>query len=443
MPNDNRAGCMHVRVEYSGRCPTGGEAPLGDVLRELRDAGRALSDWPEERIVEVLAAFGERLLDRGNPIHGQYPLSGLSFVAGWCERNRLLRLVEDALGDPRVLDRYLPRRAAPGREYRAFPRGLVVHWMAGNVPTLGLLSLLTGLLTKNANAVKLPHGEPGLLPRLLRELAEVFPGESLNGAELARCAAVLRYERTRRDVAETLSGQADVRVVWGSDASVSAIRSLPCRPDAVDVAFPNRTSCMILGPEALDVARREKVARRAATDICVFEQKACASPHTVLLLTPDREAGRAFCAELARALEHAVRVAPPAAPDPREVAAILNLRSQYDMFYDAWYPSGTRYTVLMDDKEQLGPAIGGRTVFVRCLPDVQRIAELLPENIQSVGLAVEGEARERLTNLLGARGVHRFPAVGGMTAFDLPWDGHLVLQSLVRWTSRPGEASGR
>ena len=428
---------LNVQVEYSWQClATARELPLGEVLQDLEQAQRALLQWPTERIVGVLAALGERLMDRNNPIHKEYPLFGLPFVARWCNRNNLLQILEDSLGRPGAQDGFLPRPASPGRAYRAFPRGIVGHWMAGNVPTLGLLSLLMGLLTKNVNVVKLPRQDQGLLSRILRELAEVFPQEAMNGRELSRCVAVLRYDRSRLDVAKELSRSVNVRVIWGTDEAVSAIRSLPCRPDTLDIPFPSRTSCMILGPECLEPERAQKIARRAAIDICVFDQKACASPHTVLLLTGDASAGREFAAALAQALERAGQSMPPSVPNQKEVSAILNLRSQYDMFFDAWYSSGTQYTVLMDDKQQLGPAIGSRTVFVRCMPDMERIAAVLPENMQSVGLAVEGETRERLTSLLGARGVHRFPAVGGMTAFDLPWDGHLVLQSLVRWTSR-------
>jgi hypothetical protein len=79
---------------------------------------------------------------------------------------------------------------------------------------------------------------------------------------------------------------------------------------------------------------------------------------------------------------------------------------------------------------------------VRKLPADNILAAAVPSNVQSVGIAAEGEEFERLTKVLGRAGVLRFTPLGAMTQFELPWDGYFVPQHLVRWTTRPAVAAG-
>jgi hypothetical protein len=111
------------------------------------------------------------------------------------------------------------------------------------------------------------------------------------------------------------------------------------------------------------------------------------------------------------------------------------------MFYNAWYSEGTEFTILADDKLELGTPIGNRTVYLKKLPELQAITHVLTDNIQTVGLAVDDQEFELITDMLGPKGVHRFKQVGTMTHFESPWDGYLIPQRLVRWVSRPPKHS--
>lgn len=422
-----------VPVEFlQGPTPPGATVEAGELQRRLDQARMALLDLPAERIIAALDRFSAWLLARNNPLHQRHPGAGLAYVASWCRRRNLEQLLEESLGDPRALDQHLARGARVSRGLRAWPRGLVLHWMAGNVPTLGFLSLLMGLLTKNANLVKLASTQDDLLPQLLRGLAAT-PG----GDELTSAVAVARFSHSQVPVARAVSCLADVRVIWGSDESVATVRALPAKLETLDLVFPNRVSFIVVGAGMLRRGDLKTLAQRMAQDISVFEQKACASPHTVFLETDSQEALESFAQLLMDALRAALRGLPKTPPSQREVAALLNLRAEYDMFHQAWYSQGTEYTILSDSNLQLGPAIGNRTIFLRKVGDLARLAALITPKVQSVGVAAEGAELDWLTDLLAARGVHRFARIGGMTSFDMPWDGFLLPQNLVRWTSRP------
>ena len=405
---------------------------LERVLSSVREGAEVLRRLDVHKLLDAVDAFSESLLTRSNPLLGRYPHSGIPFLGRWCQRQNLHDLLGDSLGSLRGLDGFVPMVHNTDREVRAFPRGTVMHWMAGNVPTLGLLSLISGILTKNANVVRVPTRSDRLLADLIHHLSGL--GEEQE--TMARSVAVIRYDHEERQTAAELSRAADVRIIWGGDESSDAVKRLPAKRTCLDMVFPDRTSFVVLGRSALAPERRDAVTRLIAHDVSVFEQKACASPHTIFLAAEDREEILSFCRAMKRAMSETLKRIPKVVPSQQEVQAVLNLRAQYDMFHEAWYSEGTEYSVFFDDEVQLGPPIGNRTIFVRALPADDDLIALLPPNVQSVGIEAEGEEYERLTNRLGAAGIHRFTPLGAMTHFDIPWDGMSMPQHLVRWTTR-------
>jgi hypothetical protein len=193
---------------------------------------------------------------------------------------------------------------------------------------------------------------------------------------------------------------------------------------------------MLIGSSVLGTMDMPAIARRVAQDVSVFEQKACASPHTLFLETTDGAVVSAFAEELRRALQASLRTLPKAPPSPREVCAILELRARYDMFHRAWYSEGTEFSILHDDRFQLGPAVGNRTLFVRTVDRLERVAELITPKVQSAGILATGEQYEHITSLLGGLGVERFVPIGTMTHYESPWNGTFLVQNMVRWVSR-------
>jgi hypothetical protein len=408
------------------------------LIQKLQRRQKERLECPVERIIAILERFGQKLLNRENPIHQLHPRSGIPFIAAWCQRQNLEKLLDISFESRESLDRFVTSKANGKRAFRAFPKGIAVHWMAGNVPTLGFLSMIMGLLTKNANVIKLPKTANTLLASLIEQLA-LINDSGYNGETLVRHLAVVRYDHSRIDIAKALSSEADVRVIWGGDDAVESIKALPTKIESNDIIFPNRTSCIIIGSNVKTKDQLKKCARRAAMDISIFEQKACASPHTIFLITDERDRLVHFAELLHKSLQDTLQTFPKSPPSQKEVSALLNLRAQYDMYHDAWYSSGTEFTILSDDKLQLGPAVGNRTIYLRMTKDLEKLAGLITPNVQSIGIHAEASEFDHITNLLGSRGVQRFTSIGAMTHFESPWDGFHIPQHLVRWTSRQNE----
>lgn len=422
-----------VQVDWiRGSLPGKKLLPVQEVFSAVKEGGKQLTPISGSELIESFDALSLSLLSRSNPLLHRYPGSGIPFLARWCGKSHLNNLLCDSLGSVECLDRFVYRPYSEGRSAKAFPKGTVVHWISGNVPTVGLLSLVSGVLTKNANVVRVPSNADNLLSDLISHFSK------LSGVceAIGRSVAIIRYDHRDLPTAEEVSKSADVRIVWGGDESTGSVKRLATKLTCSDIIFPDRTSFVVLGRSVLSAERMDVVTRLIAHDASVFEQKACASPHTIFLSTDDERLLDIFCLSLKKSMQAALKLIPKTPPSQKEVQAILNLRAQYDMFHKAWYSKGTEFSIFSDHKIQLGPSIGNRTIFVRSLPPVDELAAILPSNVQSVGIEAEGEEYERLTNSLGAAGVHRFTPLGAMTYFEVPWDGVVLPQQLVRWTTR-------
>jgi len=425
-----------VRTDFFDGCIGRNEVEIDRVIGTLDRSRTSLASWPVGKIIELLDRFSAKLLDRKNPIHRRHPHSGIPFIAGWCRKTNIKRLLQASFFDTRVLDRFESGSGTEKHAYRAFPRGLAVHWMAGNVPTLGFLSLIQGILTKNANLIKTASQSGDLLADLLEVLSSVEMDEVYSGRALTRSIAVIRYDRNRGELGKTISRHADIRIFWGNDESVRTLKSLPAKLDAVDLVFSNKTSFMAIDRTSLNGTGLEKAARLMATDISVFEQKACASPHTLFLETREDKDIERVADLLQSALDDALSTIPKEIPLQKEISAILNLRTQYDMFHRAWYSEGIEFTILSDSECKLGPPIGNRTLFIRKIDDLRQLGDLITPNVQSVGLLADKKRHRELSCLLAEKGVQRITRIGAMTQFQMPWDGYFIPHYLVRWAMR-------
>ena len=79
---------------------------------------------------------------RRAPWQGLISDLAIGFLPLWLRRANLESVVTQALrGNRGAIDGFVPQAPGSARQHRAQPRGLLVHWVAGNVPLLGMISL--------------------------------------------------------------------------------------------------------------------------------------------------------------------------------------------------------------------------------------------------------------------------------------------------------------
>jgi hypothetical protein len=348
-------------------------------------------------------------------------IRGTGYLKQFIQAGMLQRLADEALGTRAVLDRFHGGK-------RAHPRGVVVHWLAGNVPTLGLISFMLSAICKNANILKPATGSD------VRSFMEAFRDVVVRSPAGARHSAQSLLDATAvtHDKGPELSQLADVRVAWGGQEAVTAIMALPRKPDAQDIVFGPKLSVAMVSREALGKAKR--VCRRLATDASVFDQAACSSAQVVFVERGGGMDPAAFAAMLDNEMANAVVRHP--VPNREGLNPIWEARARALERADGVFtpPNGVAWTVLYHDAPECPEPAFGRTVFVRSV-DRLTWAPLYP-NIQTVALACPDQRkRQHVAEHLAEQGVARITQPGQMTDYSLPWDGMNPIERLVRWTS--------
>ena len=409
------------------------------LVSELRAGQERLRSASIDDLIGLCDAAGRAWIQPGNDVSRMVGNFAIGFLPLWLRRGNLETLVAQALrGDRRALDSFVQQTEGSSRQHRAQPRGLLVHWVAGNVPLLGMISVIQGLLTKNANLVKVARNNAGVLPYFLEALSEIRyrrpDGTEISGTLLTDAVRAVYTERDDAAGA-SLSALADVRVAWGGREAVESIMNLPRRFGTEDIVFGPKTSFVVVGAEKLvDDKEARKVAALVARDAIALGQRGCNSPHTVFVERNGNLAPEAFAALLGEELARAARNAPSDVA-PEEAFQILTWRTEYDMRGAAWYNEGVRWSVFYgEDDRGLATPCYGRSLFVRPVENIFDVTAFCSIHTQTAGLALNGR-RLQLAEALTARGVERCPEVGQMSLYDSPWDGMYPMDRMVRWVS--------
>ena len=180
------------------------------------------------------------------------------------------------------LNRFLP--IEKNLHLRAQPRGVVCHWVAGNIPTLAIFSLVQSILCKNVNILRVPKESVGNVLKILKILEPItveYDGQELKGADILKTLSIVYYPSSDYKLNEQLSLVADCKVVWGGKDAVRSIVPLPQKEHCESVVFGPKYSFAVVDEKSVTPELCEKL----VIDIITFEQSACSSPHVLFCET--------------------------------------------------------------------------------------------------------------------------------------------------------------
>lgn len=412
----------------------------------LATAVRAQQAWllaqPVEALIGLIHTVAQSWMH--NKDLAQWKYQGLAFLVQWCRASHLRRLLRDALHDqPDVLDRFKAQQGKRKYHLRAMPKGLACHWLAGNVPLLGMLLLVQSILTKNCNILKTSSVNMEAMSAILDTFKNVnyttVGGYTLNGNDLLKSIALIYYPHNALDHANAFSQAADIRIAWGGKEAIDAICSLPNSVDCVDIVYGPKTSFMVIAKENISTEKEiKRLLRRAATDVSVFDQMACASPHTIFIENGGSITPQEFAQRLAGALDKTLLIIPRGEIDAASASAIQTARAVGGFLGECWCGKNGSWTVLYDEQCALATPVYGRTVTVRGVDSINDAAALVKPGIQTIGLAATGDKELEFASLAAQNGALRFPEIGKMTHFDSKWDGISVVDRLIKWITLGG-----
>jgi Acyl-CoA reductase (LuxC) len=324
-------------------------------------------------------------------------------------------------------------------EYRArndgrllhLPRGLVFHVPPANVQTIFIYSWVMALLAGNRNVVRLSRRDSPqtlLLCRLLREILS-------NASQAVRDSSLMIQYGHEPEITAAISQACDVRVIWGGDAAVEAVRAAPLPAQAKEITFADRFSLCALRAEAvLEESEVDDLAARFYNDTFWFDQMACSSPRLVLWCGGGEDCRRAS-ERFYRALERTIA----GKGYDAGVGARLNqftfaCRAVVDGHASAYQEYGGLCVLRGARLDHLPREhCGAGLLYHYEAPGLEAMDGFVTRREQT--LTYFGFAREEMLALavrLNGRGIDRMVPVGQALSFQRHWDGYDLLGELMR-----------
>ena len=237
-----------------------------------------------------------------------------------------------------------------------------------------------------------------------------------------------------------LSSIANVRVIWGGDATIASIRQYAIPPRAFDVCFADRYSLAAIRPSAIMKATDGEMAKLAENfynDTYLFDQNACSAPHLILWQKEEylEEAKQRFWKAMH---EYTAK--------KYNLQAVLSVDKLTELYREAVALDCRQVTmpdnfIVRNHLESLPKNIedyrcaGG--LFVEYdMDSLDELATLVNAKYQTLAYyGFEKENFERFVRKQRLRGLDRIVPIGQTTTFALTWDGYDLIETFTRISS--------
>lgn len=409
-------------------------AQPGDTLQAALARTGALPAWApfDPRAVRFVGRFSQRLLT--HPQVRAFP--ELAALGHWFRSAHLRDLAPSCPAE------------TPGAV--TLGRGLAFHIAPANVDSVFLYSCLIALLAGNCNWVRLSQKSSPQFDFLLEVLRSTLEEEV--GQAVAGRIVLLTYPHDAA-ITSAISRACLLRVVWGGDDTIAALRAIPLRPTAMEVCFPDRFSAAALHADSVLAASDAALKQLASgfyNDTFWFAQQACSSPR-LLNWVGSRAACTAAQQRFWPAVESEVRsrqAENSAAMGMARLGAVFELAAA-----ELARPEEPAWPALFPARVTLEAGLTNGAKSLHCgnglfleqnLATLTELAAQLSDKEQT--LAVFGFSRDELLDFvraLPARAVDRITPVGQALGFAPLWDGTDLFALFTRRIALPAASELR
>lgn len=323
-------------------------------------------------------------------------------------------------------------------------RGLAFHLAPANVDSVFMYSWLLSLLAGNSNLVRVSQKGGLQQDFLISILQEVL--QKPEHVDVVKRFVLLTYPHDNR-ITQQISESCMVRVIWGGDATVRAIRSLPLRSMAVELCFADRFSAAALSAKAVieaDDAAFKELIQGFYVDTYWFAQQACSSPRMVAWVGSQADveiAKKRFWPALTTVVQER-----GAENSPAMVMARLGAAFEYAAYGLAEFSNECRVIdfpakleLTNNNLNEVREIHCGNGLFIQMRVDaLVQLGSKLTDKEQT--LTVYGFSQQdylELVSTLPARALDRIVPVGTALAFDPVWDGQELITSFTRLITLP------
>jgi len=312
--------------------------------------------------------------------------------------------------------------------------GLVFHITPSNVPVNFAFSFAFGLLSGNANIVRVPSKPFQQIDIICAAIDRLFDSDKYS--EIKTMTAFIRYEQSD-EITGVFSANCNARIIWGGDVAIRNIRTLPIPERGVEIAFSDRYSfCVIDAPSVikLDEAQLKQLAESFYNDTYLMDQNACSSPHLIVWQGEEKEAAKEmFWRAVHRTVAEKYQLAAVNALDKYTLLCHNAIELNNISFFKKH--SNYVYRIAIDSLPDNMDALRGKFGYFYEYDtyDINSIAHIINTKYQT--LTYFGLDKAHLLDFViknRLSGIDRIVPVGKALDIDVIWDGYDIVRSLSR-----------
>ncbi len=365
----------------------------------------------DEKVLSFLDSFSKELSKFNNSIN--YPdLKSLSF---WCRKNNFLNMkknyssLENKLGV-----------------------GLIFHITPSNIPTNFAYSLIFGLLSGNANLVKVPSKnfeQINIICKILKKLLN-------KNVYLKNKIAIVKY-KDNENFTRKISSTCNARVIWGGDKTINDLRSYQINERAIDLTFADRYSFCVINLDKLQKLSEldfNTLIKKFYNDTYLVDQNACSSPHLIVWIgEPNKKLKEKFWQKLYENIKTKYDLSDSAVIEKyselckyaASLKNIKNIKSYSNLIYKINLKN-------IDHENHLNRGKWG-LFFEHEVKDLNKIAKIINNKYQTVTyFGVEKTLIKNFVIKNRLKGIDRIVPIGQSLDISLLWDGRDVISTLTR-----------
>jgi hypothetical protein len=449
-------------VEFGGR--RGGvsfSAP--DVSKHLNDLTLStpskmgdLYSITLEEIFDFLAALGERLHPADNKhLQGAFELSRLT--SGLSDsilrhhydgipnyfRKEVVRDLAERLVGIDYLEGWVEQPQTIQRNTRLAIRAVgarAVHIIAGNVPVVGVTTVIRNAVTRSDAIIKTPSNDPLTTAAVVRTMIDMAPDHPIT-----RHVSVAYWKGGDTAVEEHLYDPRRIEkiIAWGGFAGIKHLTQY-LQPGLDLITLDPKHSATIIGPEAFaDDATLDSIAKRLALDVGVLNQEGCVNARVVYVQSGTDAAGLERANALGKRLFAALQglpdhlSTPHKAFDPELKAELDALAFVEDEFklYGGRRNEGAVIVSQSDVAVDFARMLACRVANIVPIDDVETAVRSVNAYTQTIGIFPES-LKASLRDRLAFQGAQRLVSLGGAATLmqtPQPQDGIEPLRRSVKW----------
>ena len=402
---------------------------ISEIVNENR---KKIYSLKLDLIIEFLTKLGRKII-RDKTIN---TIDGVSYISLWLRKDNLKKICRLNYLDQTYFENF--KEAESNFELCAQPRGIVCHWVASNIPTLAFLSLIQSILSRNGSIVKVPEENKDIILTILKHLNEMeveVNGKTYSGKDIVSSISIVSFDGKNYEDSKNFSLIADCKIIWGGSEAVSAVTALPQKEHCEIISLGPKYSFGVFDMEFIESEYFEKALENSVTDIAIFNQMACSSPQVLFF-----EKSKYSIQEIAKKIKFHFEKLPKKLLKqyiPQGTASkIINIRGMYllEDNKDILKSDDLGWTILINADINLEEPVQGKCIFIKEIDDIDKVLDLITRKIQAMIVCILNPDKKReFAKNATYKGVDRIVIPGKIHDFDLPWDGILILNRLVRW----------